>query len=107
LTAADIHVTDICEAHLLAAERLMSGCDSVVYNLGNGEGFSVQEIIDVARAVTGRRIPMVGGARREGDPARLVADSTRAMSELGWRPRLADMRTILEHAWNWERKTVG
>ncbi|MFZ5775264.1 MAG: UDP-glucose 4-epimerase GalE [Thermodesulfobacteriota bacterium] len=94
-----IHVADLCQAHRLAMERLWAGGDSTAYNLGNGQGFSVREVIDTAGRVTGRRIPVRLGARREGDPARLVAESRKAREELAWRPEYADLETIVAHAW--------
>lgn len=97
-----IHVNDLGEAHLLGLQRLWDGGGSAAYNLGNGNGFSVQEVIDTARAVTGREIPVAYGERRPGDPARLVADSRRARAELGWQPRRADLATIIADAWRWE-----
>ena len=97
-----IHVTDLCEVHLLALQRLWQGGDSAAYNLGNGKGFSVREVIETARTVTGRAIPVQYSERRPGDPARLVADSSRARAELGWEPRYADLATIIAHAWRWE-----
>ena len=102
-----IHVTDLCEAHLLALRRLWDGAGGGAFNLGNGNGFSVREVIDTARAVTGREIPVVYGERRPGDPARLVADSRRARAELGWNPRYADLATIVAHAWRWEGGREG
>lgn len=102
-----IHVADLCQAHLLALERLAAGGESVAYNLGNGNGFSVQEVIGAARRVTGREITVYEGPRRAGDPARLVADSARARAELGWDPQLASLEVIIAHAWAWERKTAG
>lgn len=98
-----IHVEDLCQAHLLALEYLWAGRASTAFNLGNGGGFSVQEVIDTARAVTGVDLAQEAGPRRPGDPARLVADATRAKAELGWRPRHAELATIIEHAWAWER----
>lgn len=97
-----IHVTDLCQAHLLALKQLWQGGGSAAYNLGNGQGFSVREVIDAARAVTGREIPVVYGERREGDPARLVADSRLARQALGWSPEHAELETIIAHAWQWE-----
>ena len=97
-----IHVNDLGEAHLLGLQRLWDGGGSAAYNLGNGNGFSVQEVIDTARVVTGREIPVAYGKRRPGDPARLVADSRRARAELGWQPRRADLATIIADAWRWE-----
>lgn len=99
-----IHITDLCQAHLLALEKLMAGADSMAYNLGNGQGFSVQEVIDAARKVTGRQIPVIESERREGDPARLVADATMARQQLGWQPQYAELETIIEHAWHWEQR---
>jgi UDP-glucose 4-epimerase len=97
-----IHVMDLCAAHLLALQRLWAGGGSDVFNLGNGHGFSVQQVIDAARKASGRDIAVEEGARRPGDPATLVADSTRAREILGWRPRYADLDTIVAHAWKWE-----
>ncbi len=97
-----IHVNDLGEAHRLALQRLWEGGSSTAYNLGNGHGFSVREVIDTARAVTGREIPVEYGQRRPGDPARLVADARRAQAELGWKPRRADLATIIADAWRWE-----
>jgi UDP-glucose 4-epimerase len=94
----------LCEAHLLALQRLWAGGNSAAYNLGNGSGFSVREVIETARTVTGREIPVAYGERRPGDPARLVADSRRARAELGWEPQYADLATIIAHAWRWERR---
>lgn len=101
-----VHVADLCDAHWLALQALMTGRPSQRFNLGNGNGFSVKEVIDTAELVTGRKIPVVDAPRREGDPARLVADSTLARMQLGWTPRYAELATIIEHAWRWEmRKT--
>ena len=98
-----VHVTDLCRAHLLAMERLMDGAKSRAYNLGNGAGYSVRQVIETARAVTGNVIEVVEAERREGDPARLVADSTLARRELGWRPQHPELDAIIAHAWKWER----
>jgi UDP-glucose 4-epimerase len=99
-----IHIVDLCEAHLLALGRLMAEERSLAFNLGNGAGFSVREVIEAARRVTGRPIPERISPRRAGDPARLVADSARARTELGWTPRYADLDTIIAHAWAWEER---
>jgi UDP-glucose 4-epimerase len=99
-----IHIQDLCSAHWLALQSLLGGADSQSYNLGNGNGFSVQEVIDTAEQVTGRKIPVVNGPRRDGDPARLVADSRLAREKLGWQPQYADLATIIEHAWKWETR---
>lgn len=96
-----IHVNDLCQAHLLGLESLFAGASSNAFNLGNGEGFSVQEVIDVAKKVTGKEIAVEHAARREGDPARLVADAQHARTTLGWQPRYTDLTTIIEHAWQW------
>ncbi len=102
-----IHVEDLCSAHLLALRQLLSGAASARYNLGNGEGFSVSEVIDAARRVTGHAIPVQMGERRPGDPPRLVADASRARDQLGWNPRYADLGTIIGHAWQWECRRAG
>jgi len=99
-----IHIQDLCTAHWLALQTLMRGSDSQSYNLGNGNGFSVQEVINTAEKVTGRKIPVLNASRRDGDPARLVADSRLAQEKLGWKPQYADLATIIEHAWGWEEK---
>ena len=82
----------------------MSGAGSTAYNLGNGNGFSVQQVIDTAASVTGRAIPVVDAPRRDGDPARLVADSTAARQALNWQPARFDLERIIEDAWKWECK---
>lgn len=96
-----IHVSDLADAHVLAVERLRGGADSSVYNLGNGRGFSVKEVIDIARSVTGRDIPAVMEPRRAGDPAVLVASSDRARKELGWNPSRNTLEQIIASAWQW------
>jgi UDP-glucose 4-epimerase len=98
-----IHITDLCAAHWLALLSLMNGAGSQRYNLGNGQGFSVQEVIDSALRITGRNIQVVSALRRAGDPARLVADATLAMQQLDWQPQYADLDTMLAHAWKWEQ----
>lgn len=100
-----IHIVDLCSAHLLALEYLARGGISEQFNLGNGEGFSVQQVIDTVERVTGRKVNVVDGPRRGGDPARLVADSTRARAKLGWKPVFTDLEAIVQHAWAWERKS--
>ncbi len=94
-----IHVLDLAQAHILALHALDQG--SRTYNLGNGQGFTVKEVIDTARAVTGHPIPAVMGPRRAGDPAVLVAGSDKIRAELGWVPRYPDIRDIVESAWRW------
>ncbi|MNR28545.1 UDP-glucose 4-epimerase [compost metagenome] len=89
---------------MLAVEKLRAGADSNIYNLGNGTGFSVKQVIDIARKVTGHAIPAVVEPRRAGDPATLIASSERARAELGWKPALDSLEAIIESAWNWHQK---
>ena len=98
-----IHVNDLCSAHLLALEHLDKGGNSKSYNLGNGQGYSIKEIIDNAKIITGKDFNVVIGKYRDGDPARLVADSKLIQSELGWKPEFSDIKIILRHAWEWEQ----
>lgn len=98
-----IHVSDLADAHLLALDRLRSGGDSAVYNLGNGTGFSVKQVIELSREVTGHPIPAKIQERRAGDPAVLVASSQRARAELGWSPRRDQLKDIIASAWEWHR----
>jgi UDP-glucose-4-epimerase GalE len=98
-----IHILDLAAAHRLALDHLERGGESTAFNLGNGAGYSVLEVIRMAEAVTGRKIPYRIAPRRAGDPARLVGDSTRAQKVLGWRQRFGDLKTIVETAWNWHR----
>ncbi|WP_447529192.1 UDP-glucose 4-epimerase GalE [Vreelandella sp. TE19] len=107
-----VHVMDLCQAHELAATALVSGRKkgASAYNLGNGDGFSVQEVIETARAIVAeddKEIFVVDKPRREGDPARLVADATMAKIEIGWKPSLTDLETIIRHAWSWEKNLAG
>ena len=97
-----IHVLDLAEAHVLAMQALEQG--NRVYNLGNGKGFSVRQVIDTARAVTGAVIPERIGPRRAGDPARLVASSDLIRRELGWSPRYPGLQQIIETAWRWHQQ---
>ena len=101
-----IHVADLAEAHLLALETLARKDSSDAFNLGNGNGYSVKQVIDSVRRVTGRDVTVRHGPRREGDPAVLVADSARAQALLGWHPRHADLDTIVDHAWRWEQRNL-
>jgi UDP-glucose 4-epimerase len=94
-------VTDLAQAHILALRALDNG--SRTYNLGNGQGYTVREVIEMARQVTGHPIPSVDGPRRPGDPPELVAGSDKIRRELGWRPRFADLHDIIHSAWNWHR----
>ena len=97
-----IHIADLITAHLLALEALGEH-DRLVYNLGNGNGYSVHEVIETARAVTGHPIPVVEFPRRPGDPARLVASSEKIRRELGWRPQHPDLKDIISSAWEWHK----
>ena len=106
-TAPGIHVQDLCEAHWLALQYLQQGGISQNFNLGNGQGFSVKQVIDTAKAVTGKNIEVVYANRRAGNPARLVADSSAAQATLGWKPKQADLSTIVQDAWAWESKQVA
>ena len=96
-----IHVTDLAQAHILALDYLLKGGENNVFNLGNGVGFSVKEVISVARAVTGHPIPAEIALRRAGDPAQLVASSEKAMAVLGWKPQYDDLNIIVSSAWAW------
>ena len=98
-----IHVTDLARAHLLALKRLMNGGESTAYNLGNGTGFTVKEVVEVARKVTGHPIPAEVAPRRAGDPATLIASSDRAVNELGWKPEFNSLETIISTAWKWHQ----
>jgi len=97
-----IHVCDLADAHVLALDAIEAAAVKV-YNLGNGEGFSVRQVIETCRAVTGCDIPAVAAPRRAGDPARLVASADKARRELGWQPKYPRLETIVEHAWAWHR----
>ena len=96
-----IHVADLAQAHILALEALLDGAASRAYNLGNQRGFSVKEVVDVARMVASHPIPVRESSRRQGDPPVLVASSERIKKELGWKPRYDDLKIILETAWGW------
>lgn len=98
-----IHVTDLSAAHVLALDYLLKGGDSNVFNLGNGVGFTVKEVIDVARSVTGHAIPAQMSPRRAGDPAQLVASSEKAKKTLGWKPKYDSLETIISTAWTWHK----
>jgi len=96
-----IHVTDLAQAHMLAANYLMEGNESNIFNLGNGVGFTVKEVVECARKVTGKAISSEVAPRRAGDPGVLVASSEKARSILGWKPEYADLETIIASAWKW------
>ncbi len=98
-----VHVSDLADAHLLALEKLESE-ERLIYNLGNGQGFSVREVIESARRVTGHPIPAEVHPRRPGDPAVLVASSEKAIRELGWKPKYTRLDEIVRTAWEWHQK---
>lgn len=98
-----VHVTDLASAHILALRSLRAGNDSNIFNLGNGTGFSVKEVVQVAREVTGVNIKEIKGPRRAGDPAVLVASSERIREELKWDPKYSDLSKIIETAWHWHK----
>jgi len=97
-----VHVADLALAHILALETLDSG--SRTYNLGNGNGFTVKEVVETARKITGHAIPIKAGSRRLGDPPTLVAGSLKIQTELGWKPIYPDLHSIIESAWLWHQK---
>ncbi len=99
-----IHVADLADAHVRALTYLMEGNMTSAFNLGNGRGYSVKEVIEAAERVTGLKVPVVEGARRAGDPPSLVGSSAKAGEVLGWRPAYADIEVIVEHAWRWHQK---
>ena len=96
-----IHISDLSQAHLLALEHLRKGGASEFINLGNGSGYSVNEVIEAARQVTGKNIEMRVAPRRAGDPSRLVADARKAREVLGWNPQFSEIEKIIESAWKW------
>jgi len=102
-----IHVSDLAEAHALSLDYLRNGGSSTAINLGNGQGYSVLEVVEAARAVTGREIPIQIEGRRAGDPSHLVADAEKARSVLGWQPQHADLSTIIKSAWDWHAKDMS
>ena len=99
-----IHINDLAQAHLLALRQLFNGMPSGCFNLGNGEGYSVKEVVNRAIQITGRNIPVQITGRRQGDPAVLVGSSKKAMEALGWKPQFADLETIISTAWNWHKE---
>ncbi len=102
-----IHVHDLAAAHVLGLKYLLEGGESQVFNLGNGNGFSVREVIETAKQVTGKEIKVVYGDRRAGDPSILVGSSDRVRSVLGWKPTYPDLQNIIAHAWQWHQKRHG
>ena len=99
-----IHVSDLATAHVLALKKLLETNKSNVYNLGNGKGFSVREVITAIKKVTGRKFTIVETDRRAGDPAILVALSDKIKSELGWQPQYPEIAKIVESAWRWHQR---
>ena len=99
-----IHVTDLADAHILALDKMRADGKSNIYNLGNGNGFSVKEVVDITRKVTGVDIKAELGERRPGDPAILVASSEKAKKKLNWKPKYNDLGTIIETAWKWHKE---
>jgi UDP-glucose-4-epimerase GalE len=99
-----IHVTDLAQAHILGLGRLRAGHPSDAFNLGNGQGFSVRQVIDTVERVTGRKVRWSAEPRRAGDPHTLVGSAAKAQRVLGWRPRLASLETIIKTAWQWESR---
>lgn len=102
-----IHVNDLATAHVLGLNYLLQGGDSQAFNLGNGSGFSVKEVIEMAKTVSGREIKVVECDRRPGDPPALVGSSDKAKEILGWQSQYADLKQIITHAWNWHQKRHG
>lgn len=100
-----VHVADLADAHILAMEKLFKEGGGTCYNLGNGQGFSILEVLSAAEKVTGQKVNKVVGKRRQGDPPILLADATKAHKELQWRPRYPKLETIIEHAWQARRST--
>ena len=99
-----IHVIDLADAHVLALEYLRKGGESNIFNLGNGKGFSVKEMIEAAKKATGKDIKVEMGERRAGDPAQLIASSEKARKILGWSPKYTDVEVVIKTAWNWHSK---
>ncbi|MDA3868686.1 MAG: UDP-glucose 4-epimerase GalE [Gammaproteobacteria bacterium] len=97
-----VHINDLCDAHSLALEKMQKSGDSARYNLGNGKGFSVQQVIDAVKRIADNEFKVIHAERRAGDPAVLVADSALAKQALGWTPRFEQLETIIETAWQWE-----
>ncbi|MBF2019670.1 MAG: UDP-glucose 4-epimerase GalE [Hydrococcus sp. C42_A2020_068] len=102
-----IHVVDLAQAHVLGLEHLLDGGDSETFNLGNGSGFSVKEVIETAKQITGRPIKAIECPRRPGDPPVLVGSSDKARKILGWQPQYSDLKDMILHAWNWHLQRHG
>jgi UDP-glucose 4-epimerase len=102
-----VHVCDLCEAHWLALQALLDGGPSSRYNLGNGVGYSILDVVEAVERVTGKHVARQSGPRRSGDPPVLVADASLAKSQLRWRPQFGDLDTIILHAWRWDQAFFG
>ena len=102
-----IRVSDLTRAHLLALQELLSGGESAVYNLGNNQGYSVREVVELAKKVTGKNIPVVEADRRPGDPAILIASSEKIKASLGWKPKFENLETIIKTAWVWHQNEAS
>jgi UDP-glucose 4-epimerase len=102
-----VHVSDLAQAHLLGLESLLNGGGNAIYNLGNSTGYSVKQVIDVSREITGHPIPAITYRRRAGDPAILIADSSRIRKKLGWKPRYESLESIIRSAWEWHQLEVN
>jgi UDP-glucose 4-epimerase len=102
-----IHVSDLADAHVLGLEYLLKGGETTVFNLGNGNGFSVKDVIETARQITGRDIKALECDRRPGDPPALIGSSDKARTILGWQPQYADLQAIITHAWQWHQQRHG
>lgn len=100
-----IHVTDLAQAHVLALEHLQQGGTTTAFNLGNGQGYSVKELINVAEKISGKKVNVKFGKRRAGDPDRLIGDANKIKTELGWNPQFANLERIIETAWNWHLRS--
>jgi UDP-glucose 4-epimerase len=96
-----VHIVDLAQAHILALNKLEG--DSAAYNLGNGDGYSVKQVIEAARKITGHKIPAEEKPRRAGDPPRLVGSSEKIRKELGWKPKFPRIEEIVESAWRWHK----
>ncbi|NJL78025.1 MAG: UDP-glucose 4-epimerase GalE [Richelia sp. RM2_1_2] len=102
-----IHVSDLADAHVLGLEYLLKGGDSDFFNLGNGNGFSVKEVIEAAKLITGKEIKVVECDRRPGDPPALIGSAQKARKILGWQPQYTNIKDIITHAWEWHQKRHG
>jgi UDP-glucose 4-epimerase len=102
-----VHVSDLTQAHLSALRSLLAGNGNSIYNLGNSKGYSVRQVVQAARTITGHPIPVKEVGRRPGDPAVLVADSAKVRHDLGWQPRYEDLDSIVTTAWRWHKQEAA